>query len=176
MQGVCHNKRTDCIPGRMILISACLTGERVRYDGARMAVEDPLLGDWIRDRRVIPVCPEQLGGLPVPRSPAEIVGASASGILSGKGEVRTRSGDDITAAFVTGAQRCLAIARQHGVWLAVFKEKSPSCGRRWIYDGSFSKTLTAGRGVATHLLLAHHIPVYSDRELEKANRFLLHGA
>ena len=137
-----------------ILVSACLLGECCRYDGkgkkndgiCRLA-ENPQLC-------LIPVCPEQLGGLPTPRPPAERVGD----------RVRNSRGEDVTAAFERGARRTLEIALQNGCTTAVLKERSPSCGSGEIYDGSFSGRLTAGDGITAQLLKENGITVFGESQ------------
>ena len=117
----------------------------------------------IRDRlrqgghTLIPVCPEILGGLPTPRPPAERLP---------DGRVVTREGKDVTAEYRSGAEQALALARKQGCVLAVLKERSPSCGRGRLYDGTFSRTLIPGSGVAAQLLEENRIPVYGESQLE----------
>ena len=125
-----------------ILVSACLLGIPCRYDGAGKA--DPAI-EKLRQggHTLIPVCPEILGGLPTPRPPAERLP---------DGRVVTREGKDVTAEYRSGAEQALALARKQGCVLAVLKERSPSCGRGRIYDGTFSRTLIPGSGVAAQLL------------------------
>ena len=123
-----------------ILVSACLLGIPCRYDGAGKA--DPAI-EKLRQggHTLIPVCPEILGGLPTPRPPAERLP---------DGRVVTREGKDVTAEYRSGAEQALALARKQGCVLAVLKERSPSCGRGRIYDGTFSRTLIPGSGVGSH--------------------------
>lgn len=138
-----------------ILVSACLLGAACRYDGA--SKEYPLIDELCRLHEVVPVCPEQLGGLPTPRDPAERQGEC----------VVTRAGADVTAQYVRGAQQALLLARRLGCEVAVLKEKSPSCGSGRIYDGTFSGTLTDGYGVTAQLLRREGIRVLGESELEK---------
>jgi len=112
----------------------------------------------------VPVCPEQLGGMATPRETCEIVDGDGEDVLDGKARVVTRSGRDVTAAFVEGAARTLAAARQHGCRLAILKARSPSCGVGVIYDGSFSGSLKPGSGVAAALLRRAGIEVITDEE------------
>ena len=107
---------------------------------------------------ILPVCPEVLGGLPTPRPPAE---------RQPDGRVVTREGVDVTAEYRAGAERVLELARAHGCTLAVLKERSPSCGRGQIYDGTFSHTLIPGSGVAAQLLETQGIPVYGESRLDE---------
>lgn len=138
-----------------LLVSACLLGENCKYSGGNNyapAVEA------LRDRfDLIPVCPEQLGGLPTPRTPAERVGD----------RVLTRDGADVTAEYRLGAERTLETARALGITKAVFQVRSPSCGSGTIYDGTFSGTLTAGKGVTAQLLEENGVTVYESVRIDE---------
>ena len=149
-----------------VLVSACLLGCPVRYDGQGKAdllsrlEELQTVVDWVS------FCPEVEGGLSVPRPAAEIVGAGGGeAVLSGRAVVRTREGADVTAAFVSGARRCLALAQREGVRFALLKARSPSCGSAEIYDGSFHQTLTDGAGVTTALLRQNGIEVFEEGQI-----------
>lgn len=123
-----------------ILISACLLGENCKYNGGNNYTPEV---EALRERyELVPVCPEQLGGLPTPRTPAERVGD----------RVVNREGADVTDAFRQGAEKTLEIACASGIAKAVFQVRSPSCGSGTVYDGTFSGTLTAGQGVTAELL------------------------
>ena len=137
-----------------ILISACLLGVCCRYDGASKA--HPLVLALAERHTLVPVCPEQLGGLPTPRPPAE----------RRDGRVVTQS-DDVTEQYRRGAEETLKLCKLLGCEAAVLKERSPSCGYGQIYDGTFSGTLTAGDGVTAALLAAHGIPVYGESRIEE---------
>lgn len=147
---------------KKILISSCLLGEKVRYNGEAKPCPDPRLARWQEEGRLILVCPEIEGGLPVPRPPAQRRG----------GRVATEDGGDVTDAFRHGAEAALALARQHGVCLAILKQNSPSCGSRFIHDGSFQGVLIPGEGVATELLRQHGIPVFGEDQLDEAEQAL----
>ena len=108
------------------------------------------------------ICPECLGGLSIPREPAEIVGGSAEDVLVGHARVLTKSGVDVTEAFVRGAYAALEFCKTHGIKEAILKAKSPSCGCGMIYDGTFSGHLIAGNGVATTLLRQNGIAVRAE--------------
>lgn len=149
-----------------VLVSACLLGAPVRYDGRDKKSGDPILERWIEEGRVVSVCPEVLAGLGTPRPPAEIV---ADG---DRRQVVTREGQDVTRAFENGALAAAAEAALHGVRVAVLKSGSPSCGSSFVYDGTFSKTRVAGDGVATALLRQRGIAVFSELELEAAAEYL----
>jgi len=133
-----------------ILISACLLGMPCRYDGCSKSF--PQLVLLLTRRLVIPVCPEIQGGLKVPRSPAEISEGDGESVLEGKARVISRDGDDYTEPFLDGAARVLQIAKDLNPGFIVLKSNSPSCGLKEIYDGSFTGTLKAGRGVTAVLL------------------------
>lgn len=138
-----------------LLISACLLGCRCRYDGA--SKEHPLVKRLADRHTLVPVCPEQLGGLSTPRPPAERLGS----------RVVTRAGGDVTDAYHRGAEEALCLCRLLGCTAAVLKERSPSCGHGEIYDGTFSGVLTDGDGVLAELLSANRIPVYGESQIEK---------
>lgn len=134
-----------------ILVSRCLLGHRVRYDGGAHGPFDQL-GAWQAEGRIVPLCPEVAGGLPTPRPPAEISSGQGVQVWSSQARVLTEAGEDVTAQFVDGAQQALTLVRQHGIRLAVLKSRSPSCGNRETYDGSFSGQKIAGEGVTAALL------------------------
>ena len=140
-----------------IAVSACLLGEACRYDG--QAKENETVCALTHAHELVPVCPEVLGGLPVPRTRCEVV--------AGEGAVRVmdEAGEDKTAAFATGAARAVETAREEGCELAILKSKSPSCGAGLIYDGTFSGTLVPGYGVAAQAFLAEGIPVLDEDSL-----------
>ena len=138
-----------------VLISACLLGQYCRYDGQTKVypqVQDLLGRD---DIHLIPVCPEQAGGLATPRPPAERQGE----------RVVTADGTDVTAQYRRGAEAALYLARLFHCTKAILKEKSPSCGHGQIYDGTFSRTLTAGDGVTAALLRAEGLDIIGESDL-----------
>lgn len=136
-----------------ILISACLIGVNCRYDGSSQKVKDLEL--LLQKYNLIPVCPEQLGGLPTPRQAAEIL----------NGRVITKKGDDVTKAFEQGAQEVLALAQLYHCTIAILKERSPSCGNKERYDGSFLGVLESGDGLTAALLKQHNITVLGERDI-----------
>lgn len=144
----------------MILISACLLGCACRYDGK--SKPHPLAQELARHGLVVPVCPEQLGGLPTPRAPSE---QRSGGVVSADGA-------DVTAQYRRGAEEALRLAALYGCTTAVLKERSPSCGSGQIYDGSFSGTLTDGWGTAAALLREHGVRVVGESRLEALLREL----
>lgn len=135
-----------------ILISACLLGEACRYDGASKGLPPEKLETLMREHTLIPVCPEQLGGLPTPRTPSERQGAC----------VVMRDGTDVTAAYSRGARIACALAAQTLAEAALLKARSPSCGSGEIYDGTFTGTLMPGDGVTAERLKTLGIPVYTE--------------
>ncbi|MDA0564482.1 DUF523 domain-containing protein [Streptomonospora sp. S1-112] len=156
-----------------VLVSACLLGSRVRFDGRAKTVADAVVDRWRAERRVVAHCPEVAGGLPVPRPPAEIEpGASAADVLAGAARILTPEGADVTAHFVAGARAALETARRQGVRTAVLKESSPSCGLLRVYDGTFSGHTAPGPGVTTRLLLDHGIAVFPETALAEADAHL----
>ncbi|MFZ5641618.1 MAG: DUF523 domain-containing protein [Bacillota bacterium] len=149
----------------MILVSCCLLDLHAKYDGGTNA--NTLLMDYTRLGKYIPVCPEQLGGLPTPRSPVEITGGSGEDVIWGNKKACGEDGRDVTAEFIKGAGEILKIARAFPVTAAILKERSPSCGSSLIYDGTFQHITKPGQGVTTALLRKHNIPVYSEEEITK---------
>ena len=136
------------------MISACLLGICCRYDGASKA--HPLAAALARHHTLIPVCPEQLGGLSTPRPPAERRGD----------RVMTERGD-VTEQYRRGAEETLRLYRLLGCEAAVLKERSPSCGHGQIYDGTFSGALTVGDGVTAELLAANGVAVYGESRIQE---------
>jgi uncharacterized protein YbbK (DUF523 family) len=145
-----------------VLVSACLGGRACRFDGS--ASRTGVVERLVAEGRAVLVCPEVDGGLGTPRLPAEISGGDGADVLAGRARVVTRSGADVTDAYVEGARRALAAAREAGARFAILKSRSPSCGKGEVYDGSFSRSLTAGDGVTAALLAANGITVLTDEE------------
>ena len=138
-----------------VLVSACLLGVNCRYNG--VPKEDRAVKELLNreDITLIPVCPEQSGGLPTPRTPSERKG---DGVFSSEGEERTE-------AFYRGAQEALRLAKLYGCEAAILKERSPSCGNKEIYDGSYSGTVVPGEGVTAELLRKNGVKVFGESEL-----------
>jgi uncharacterized protein YbbK (DUF523 family) len=157
-----------------VLVSACLLGTPVRFDGAAKPAASTVLQRWLEEGRVVSVCPEVAGGLPVPRPAAEITaGAGGAQVLSRHARVVTARGDDVSAAFLAGAQHALQLAQQHHIRIAVLKEGSPSCGSSRIHDGKFTGTRIDGMGVTAALLHSAGIQVFSEAQFEEADAALL---
>jgi uncharacterized protein YbbK (DUF523 family) len=155
-----------------ILVSACLLGEKVRYNGAAATAGSEVFSRWLDEGRIVPFCPEVAGGLGVPRPAAEIGGGDGAAVLDGVAAVVTREQANVTANFLRGAELALAAALAHGARLAILKDGSPSCGSTSIYDGTFSGTKREGMGVTATLLERHGIRVFSEAQLEEASAWL----
>ena len=137
---------------KCIAVSKCLLGYPCRYDGKSVPCEEVIA---LKDKyELVPVCPEELGGLPTPRIPAEIVGD----------RVIRQDGIDVTAEYDLGAKLALTYAMENGCKLAILKSKSPSCGKGQIYDGTFSKTLKGGDGITVRLFESKGIQVINEKE------------
>jgi uncharacterized protein YbbK (DUF523 family) len=150
-----------------ILVSACLLGSPVRYNGSAKSLAHPALEAWRREGRIVSICPELTAGFSVPRLPAEIAQAeSGEAVLAGVARVVDAAGADVTGQFVAGAQAALALARDHDCRFALLIDGSPSCGSQFIYDGSFSGQRRAGAGVTAALLREHGIEVFADSEID----------
>jgi uncharacterized protein YbbK (DUF523 family) len=138
---------------KKLLVSACLLGCRCRYDGKSCGNKDVIA---LKDKyEIIPVCPEQLGGLCTPRNPSE----------RNNGGVFMNDGTDVTDAYRKGAKEALYLARTLGADAAVLKAKSPSCGKGLIYDGSFTGRKIKGNGVTAELLIENGIQVFTEDEI-----------
>ena len=155
-----------------MLVSACLLGERVRYNGIVKNFESHILASWNRRGCAVAICPEVAGGLPVPRPSSEISGSDGYQALNGNKKVINIKGQDVTKYFLDGAQKALELASLFGIRLAILKEGSPSCGSNYIYDGSFSGIKKPGKGVTAALLEENGIRVFSEREIFKVEKYL----
>ena len=140
-----------------LLISACLTGVNCKYDGGNNALPEAALRVLSEKYRLVPVCPEMLGGLSSPRSPCERV----------DGRILNREGEDVTEAFHRGAEAALRLARETGCRKALLKAKSPSCGSGAIYDGSFSHRVIPGDGAAAERLRAAGLALFDETMLDE---------
>lgn len=145
---------------KKLLISACLYGEKCRYDGGDNLIAEL---DLLRDKcTLIPVCPEVSGGLETPRNPSEIAG----------GRVVMNDGSDVTAEYTKGAEIALGTALENGCEVALMKAKSPSCGSGKIYDGTFSRTLTDGDGITVRLLKENGIKVFNETQIKELVEYM----
>ena len=148
-----EGKKTKTKEKEPLIVSACLMGIGCRYDGESRGRED--LSRLAEKYTLIPVCPEIYGGLPTPRTPAEIVGA----------RVLTRDGRDVTAEYERGAAAALKIAEITGAKKALLKERSPSCGTGSVYDGTFTGALRPGDGVAAALLRRAGLSLFGESDI-----------
>ena len=137
-----------------LLISACILGINCKYNGKNNY--NPLV-EKLKERYIlIPICPEEMGGLSTPRNPSEILNDK---VISSKG-------DDVTNNFFDGANKALDIVKKENISKALLKEGSPSCGSNYIYDGSFTKTKIKGMGFTARLLKNNNIKIYAEDEIE----------
>lgn len=153
----------------LILVSACLLGSPVRYNGSDASPGKSLLDQWVWEVRVVSVCPEVAAGMPVPRPPAEIErGMGGLRVLSADARVREDSGRDVTTKFVACANHALRIAAERHIRIAVLKEGSPSCGVNFTYDRSFSGAEVQQLGVTAAPLRKSRLYVFSENHLSEA--------
>jgi uncharacterized protein YbbK (DUF523 family) len=154
-----------------ILVSACLLGHPVRYDGGAHGPLAPLQ-QWQQQGRVLVLCPEVAGGLPTPRAPAEILGGQGAQVLDGQIALYDVQGVDVSQAFIAGARMAEHLVREHGVRIAILKARSPSCGNQHTYDGSFSGQLVTGEGVTAAALRRLGVRVFNEHQLLEAQALL----
>ena len=156
-----------------ILISACLLGRPVRYDGRGKELRHDLIARWQAEGRLVPVCPEVLAGFPTPRPPAEIEsGRSGPDVLRGAARIREDKGRDVTEAFLEGARAALRAVREEGCRFALLTDGSPSCGSTFIHDGSFGGLRKPGLGVVTALLQDNGVNVFPESAIEELGKRL----
>lgn len=151
----------------MKLVSACLLGMRCNWKGDQSYLDQNVLR-LAGTEPLLPVCPEQLGGLATPRSPQEIQGGDGADVLEGRARVVNSEGVDVTAQFIRGAEETLKLAKLFGITGFIGKSGSPSCSCRRIYDGSFSGRHTSGKGVTAALLERHGIRLIAQEDLGPA--------
>ena len=148
---------------KKILVSECLYGGRiVRYDANDVTETNPIFLKWKEEGRLIPICPEVFGGLPTPRPDSQLV----------EGKVMTGAGADVTAEYTAGAEEALRLAKENDVVFAVMKQDSPSCGSKFIYDGTFTDTKIPGQGLAVEYLRNAGFKVFAEEDLEEALAYL----
>ncbi|MBQ6703354.1 MAG: DUF523 domain-containing protein [Clostridia bacterium] len=153
----------------MVAVSLCLCGRKCRYDGT---AKPDAQAAALAEKGAVCICPEVLGGLPIPREPAEIVGGDGYDVLDGTAKVMTAGGKDVTARYIAGAKEALRLCRENHVEHALLKANSPSCGCGRIYDGSFAGNKKPGDGVTAALFKRNGIAVtteenYTMNESEK---------
>ncbi len=144
-----------------VICSACLLGLTCRYDGKSKPNNKVI--ELFKQGNLIPVCPEQMGGLPTPREPAEPTGNGCN-VLDGKAKVLTATGIDITKRFIFGAEQVLELAKILNIKKAILKQRSPSCGCGQIKDGTFSDTIVEGDGITTALLKRNGLEVITEED------------
>jgi uncharacterized protein YbbK (DUF523 family) len=142
-----------------ILISGCLLGQKIRYNGSDKFLANDFLIKWQSEGRLVPICPELAAGFTVPRSPAEIIA------IDGSQKVMDIAGRDVTDGFMSGARIALGIAKKHSCRFALLTDGSPSCGSTFIYDGTFSGARLTGSGLTTQLLRANGIEVFAETDI-----------
>jgi len=158
-----------------ILISSCLLGEDVRYDGANSSIihsssnsffSKELFMDILCENEIYSFCPEVSGGLGIPRSPSEIISVEKPFIVKNKEQ------KDVTINFLLGAKKALDLCKLEDIQVALLKSKSPSCGNKNIYDGTFSGNIIQGQGLTAKLLMENGIKVFNENELKELVGFL----
>jgi uncharacterized protein YbbK (DUF523 family) len=148
----------------MYLVSSCLAGVNCRYDGKNS--KNSVVVELVKSGKAIAVCPEQLAGLPTPRTSCEIIIDE-----NGNKKVISKDEQDFTEKFTEGAEKTLKIAKVIGIRKAILKSKSPSCGYGFIYDGTFSGKLIKGNGLAAELLIKNGVEVYTENDLDDKRIF-----
>lgn len=144
----------------MIGVSSCLAGCKCTFRGSDNLIE--IIKDMVDHNKAIMICPEVLGGMTIPRAPCEIK----------NGRVIDINGQDRTAEYQLGAMKSLEILKQHNVDVVLLKAKSPSCGKNYIYDGTFSHTVVNGDGITCQLLQEHGIIVFNEDEIDKFSKYI----
>lgn len=148
-----------------ILVSACLMGFKVRYNGSEKAALQETLARWEQEKRLVVHCPELAAGLVTPRPPAEIVAGNGHDVMQNNARIVENTGQDVTAHYQLAAWLALETAQREQCCAALLTDGSPTCGSQVIYDGSFSGTQVEGKGVAAALLEAHGIKVFSHAQI-----------
>ncbi|HDV8224136.1 DUF523 domain-containing protein [Enterobacter hormaechei] len=147
-----------------ILVSACLMGLKVRYNGKEKAQMTHQLARWQQEQRLVIHCPELAAELPVPRPPAEIMSAEGKDVMRGQARIIENTGTDVTGHYQLAAWLALRAAQEAGCTAALLTDGSPTCGTQFIYNGSFSNQRKSGMGVAASLLSEHGIAVFSETQ------------
>ncbi len=148
---------------KKILVSECLYGGRiVRYDAGDVSETHPIFLKWKEEGRLVPICPEVFGGLPTPRPDSQRIGD----------KVIACTGPDVTAEYTAGAEEALRLAKENDVAFALMKQDSPSCGSKFIYDGTFTDTKTEGQGLAVEYLRNAGFKVFAEEDIEEALKYL----
>lgn len=148
-----------------ILVSACLMGLKVRYDGREKSQTGAALARLQAEGRLVIHCPELAAGLPTPRLPAELSGGSGEAALQGRAVILESDGKDVTEPYLLAAWLALQTARENNCLFAILTDGSPTCGSQKIYDGHFAGKTRPGQGVAAALLRQHGIEVFADHQI-----------
>lgn len=148
----------------MILVSMCLIGINCNYKGESKPNKRVI--ELVKMGKAIPICPEQLGGLPTPRSGARIIKGDGKDVLEGNSKLITDDGKDVTEQYLKGAYETLKLCRMLNVKVVVLKQGSPSCGNGKTQGGENERKTVDGDGVTTALLKKNGIKVYSEKDLE----------
>lgn len=147
-----------------ILVSKCLYGgEIVRYDGGDVTEHDERFLKWKEEGRLVPVCPEVFGGLPIPRPDSQRIDDI---------HVQAQTGQDVTEEYTKGAREALRLAREENVAFCIMKQDSPSCGSKFIYDGTFTDTKVPGQGLAVEYLRKDGFKVFAEEDMDEAASYL----
>ena len=158
-----------------ILISSCLLGEDVKYDGTNSSIAfnpkfsfslKELFMDILCENEIYSFCPEVAGGLGVPRIPAEIVNNDKPFII------KNEQGADVTINFLLGAKKALDLCLEEDIKVALLKANSPSCGNINVYDGTFTNNLVEGQGLTARLLKENNIEVFNEKQLNELEKFI----
>ena len=145
-----------------VLISACLLGDNVKYSGGNNLTPELVTLLEKYNVKIVKICPECFAGLPIPRVPSEIRGDKVYG----------KDGRDITKEFLVGAEKTYQVAKNKEIDVAILKERSPSCGNSYIYDGSFSGKVIQGQGLTVRKLNEENIVIFSEENLEEIEKYL----
>ena len=145
-----------------VLISACLLGDNVKYSGGNNLTPELVTMLEKYNVKIVKICPECFAGLPIPRVPSEIR----------EDKVFSKDGRDITEEFLSGAEKTYQIAKRKQVDFAILKERSPSCGSSFIYDGSFSGKVIEGQGLTAKKLSKENIIIFSEENLKEIEKYL----
>ena len=155
-----------------ILLSACLAGHRVRYNGTDKSCTANLLQQWHDEGRLVIHCPELAAGLETPRLSAEMINGQGNDVLNGRAQMVENDGRNVTQPYVLAAWLALKTAQSHGCRFAILTDGSPTCGSQNVHDGSFRGMKVPGEGVAAALLRQHGVEVFSEFQLETLKRRL----
>ena len=145
-----------------VLISACLLGDNVKYSGGNNFTPELVTLLEKYNVKIIKICPECFAGLPIPRVPSEIR----------EDKVFSKDGRDITEEFLSGAEKTYQVAKNKEIDFAILKERSPSCGSSFIYDGSFLGKVIQGQGLTTRRLNRENIVIFSEENLKEIEKYL----